>query len=130
MRTVKVDKDRLKQTLESNMETHTRDFEITFDTFSKRVVENLEATLESLKAGHKPTQQDLWVNLEVPQNHKDDYERALAMLDWSTEEEVFLSEEEFRQYVQDIWHWSGKFSVDNKLYTGSASPSSVGGRRR
>jgi RNA-splicing ligase RtcB len=125
MRSVKVDKDKLLGTLRTNAETHKQDFEIAFAAFQEKVIENVEARLASWKAGNEVTQEALWINMEVPEDHSEDYERAIEMLAWEVGDEVVLQEQEFREYVQDKWTWKGKFATDNQFYTGHVSPSSI-----
>jgi hypothetical protein len=33
------------------------------------------------------------------------------MLDWHTEDEIELTYEDFRHYVQDEWTWKGQFEA-------------------
>lgn len=112
--------------LEANRKTHNADFDIAFTRFSERVQSNLEARLKSLRSGSVVTQEMLYINLTMPVNYDADYKRAIEMLDWEVGGEVELTEQEFKQYVQDDWGWKEAVAMSNKLYTGSASPSSSG----
>jgi hypothetical protein len=125
VRTVVVKKDLLLTKLEENRKTHNADFEIAFTRFAEQVQRNLEARLKSLRGGDAVTEEMLYINLTMPINYDADYKRAIEMLAWEVGDEVELTEQEFKQYVQDSWGWKAAVEVSNKLYTGSASPSST-----
>src|SRR5262245_18528440 len=117
METVTVNKQRLLETLEDNRETHMPDFDLAWEGFRTKAAENLEAKLAALKAAPHATKVDIWVNLEPPEDHAADYDRAMQTLDWHQGEEFELSEAEFRQYVQNQWAWADRFTISNRLYT-------------
>lgn len=124
MKPVKVDKDKLIETLLGNKETHRQDFEIAWEAFRSRAMDNMEAKLHALKNADRGTRVDIWVNLDPPQDHTDDYERVIEMLKWELEDHILLEERDFRAYVQDEWNWTAGFQASAVQYTGSSSPSS------
>lgn len=126
MKTVEVSKVELVKKLQANLQTHKADFDIAWDKFREQAAHNFEQRLHQIKEAPKGAQLDLWVNLVVPEDHSDDYVRALEMLEWEVNDTVELQEHEFKQYVQDDWGWKNAFLSTNQLYTGSASPSSIG----
>lgn len=126
MKSVKVDKLVLLDALETSLEDHRRDFVLAYEAFHKKAVENAEARLNSIKAGRKVTQEVLWINMDIPTDHSEDYERTIEMLSWEIDDAVILTEVEFRQFVQNKWAWSDQFATSNIMYTGSASPSKTG----
>lgn len=123
MNTVRVKKDLLRTALKGNRATHVKDFEITWEAFRKMAVKNFEARLAGAKKAKRGDPIELWVDLTVPANHVDDYDQALAMLDWEVGDEVELQQHEFSQLVQDNWGWKGGFAQAATFYTASASPS-------
>lgn len=123
MRTVTVNKAELLTMLESNMKAHEADFLLAWEGFLERAKQEnglVLARLMDAKLGDRPR---LSINLEQPENHADDYARAIAMCNWEVASEVQLDESEFRQYVQDEWSWTRGFTVSNMLYAGSERPS-------
>jgi hypothetical protein len=120
---VVVKKDRLLATLQENRKTHQEDFDIAWDAFKEKAIHNFQERLAVLKDLKKGQQVNLHVNLSIPINHVDDYDRAIAMLDWEVGDEVELQQHEFAQLIQDEWAWKAQFTASNVLYTGSASPS-------
>ena len=63
---------------------------------------------------------DSTLNLQYPENHTKDYERAIRMMQASVYDEVRLSEHEFDAYVLNNWDWKNKFMVSNTLYLDKA----------
>jgi hypothetical protein len=125
MKNVKVTKQRLLEVLMENRLTHQRDFDIAWEAFRTKATENVQRILDTLKGAPHGKPVELWVNLTPPENHVEDYDRAVEMCQWEVGDEVVLSEAEFRQFVQDEWSWKGQFTTANKLYTGSESPSRI-----
>jgi len=122
---VKVEVGRLKGALEKNLETHEADFDIAWDAYAEALKENLDQILKAAKTMRKGEKINVYVNLTPPENHKEDYKRAIEMLDWHKEDEITITEQEFTCLVQDDWGWKGQFTTLNSFYTGSASPSSL-----
>lgn len=56
------------------------------------------------------------VNLIAPEDHTVDYDRSIQMLEMSVESQIVISEEEFRNYVQDLWEWSRGWAASNVKY--------------
>ena len=125
MKTVKVEKARLLKALYENKKSHEEDFEITWDGYATRVVSNLEELLRAAKNRRVGEQINLHVNLSAPENHSEDYARAIQMLDWELEDTVELEEVEFQSFVQDDWDWTHRVRSSNTMYTGSPTPSKL-----
>ena len=120
---ITVNKAQLIETLTRNRETHQADFDMAYEGFREKAEANVAALLERIRLAEHGKPIQLWINLEPPTNHVDDYDRAIEMCDWSVDDEIALTELEFRQLVQDDWSWKQQFTASNKLYTGSESPS-------
>lgn len=125
MQEVTVKKGELLAALKANRETHRADFELAWDGFQEKAIHNFEQRLKQLKDLKRGQQIDLHVNLAVPQDHTEDYDRAIEMLDWEVTDQVTLTEYEFQTLVQDDWQWKQQFTMHNAMYTGSASPSKL-----
>lgn len=124
MRKVTVNKANLRKQLLENKADHEADFKITWKEYKTVLINRLHELVEE---GHKlepgdPIELGIY-DLPQPENHTDDYQRAIEMLEWETGEEVVLEEHEFKQFVQDDWNWKNAFQTANSFYAGSASPS-------
>jgi hypothetical protein len=114
MRTISVDKQQLKESLLSNRETHKELFETAWEGYRKFAIKELEDRLEAVK-NKKPFK--LWFDVSVPEDHTKDYDTALEMLDWHTEDVVNLTRDEFDKFIKDDWSWKGKFGSDVATYS-------------
>ena len=57
----------------------------------------------------------------MPENHEDDFTRAIQMLEWEVGDEVMLAEDEFAQFVQDDWGWKQQFRTTGMAYIADSS---------
>lgn len=55
--------------------------------------------------------------LAKPEDHTDDYDRVLGMLDWDESDRVVLSDSDFARFIQDDWEWSHGFRAQSSAYT-------------
>jgi hypothetical protein len=104
--TVRVSKATLLEKLKANRDKHRSVFEEAIEGYHKAVVEALEKALADAKAGKKYTPT---VFLPEPEDHTDDYDRIIAMLEMSLDDELELPQREFSQYALDDWGWKHDF---------------------
>ena len=115
MNTVKVSKVKLLDTLKKNRETHKEQFEQAFKGYRKKMVETLQKNLDSFEKGGN-VEVVVNVNLTRPQDHTEDYDRAIQMMTWEINDEIELTLQEFTQLVQDDWGWKQQFTTTNQFY--------------
>lgn len=113
MEMVVVKKDALANALEQNRDAHRALFLEALEGYKTRSVELLEEHIERIRKGKV---ERIAVSLPVPEDHTDDYNRALVSLEWSIFEEVELTMREFDMYVRDNWSWKGEFTATTSLY--------------
>lgn len=58
--------------------------------------------------------------LTVPVDYRSAYDTVITMLEWSTNTEITLEADEFRQFVQDQWDWKDGFIQSNAGYSSTA----------
>ena len=51
-----------------------------------------------------------------PENHTSDYDDAIDMMMWSTDDIVELTQQQFKQYVKDDWGWKNQWVTSNSMY--------------
>lgn len=110
---IKVNKSELLRVLRANRAKHREIFEKALVGFQTKWVATLERKLADARAGKRIRPH---ISMTFPIDQTGDYDRAIAMLDMSVEDQIVLSETDFQQYVQDEWRWKGQFSATNKLY--------------
>jgi hypothetical protein len=120
MRQIKVDKAKLLEIVRKNREEHGGTFEEAQKTYREVVIKALDEQLKAAREG-QPFQLRVLVSLEAPQNHTADYDRAIQMLEMSVDDQIIVSEQEFQQYVQDIWGWSRDWAISNMNYVNKNS---------
>lgn len=103
-------------TLEDNKREHVKIYKEASEGFRKKYIENVESFLDRAKNGGKV---HLHINMIEPENHVEDYERAIEMLEWDEDTTVYLTEQEFQNYVQNKWGWTRSFTQSNAPYAQS-----------
>jgi hypothetical protein len=117
---VKVKKDRLMLILHRNREKHRSVFEKTIAKYREELIRHLDFALESARNGKKIITN---VKLIQPQDHTDDYDRVIGMLDMSVDDEIVIDGTQYQQFILDQWEWSKQFSSTSASYSGSSSSS-------
>jgi hypothetical protein len=102
--------DKLRENREGHMET----FEYALQGYREMATTHLGEMLEDARSG-KPVRRSLEI-LE-PVCHLGDYDRAIAMLEMTTEEQIEISARDFDRYVLDNWEWRADFDMRNSSYT-------------
>lgn len=113
MQAITVKRDDLLATLKTNRENHRDTYERAFAAYRDHAIARLEAMLDTAKGGGDIAQS---LNLAVPQDHTDDYDRVIALMEWEQNATITLSEQDFARYVLDRWEWSGAFAATNSSY--------------
>lgn len=118
---VTVTKERLRTALEANRKAHVEAFDAVWEAFRKKAEANAHELYQQIIDARKGDTIRLGLQMQVPENHADDYDRALQMLDWETGDEVVLSEGEFTQLIQDDWGWKRQFATTGFAYMGDTA---------
>lgn len=123
-RKVTVRRAELLQKLEAGLEKHKVDFEKSEELYKKALVEWLTETLEKAKAG-LITDRDLHHGFSRPTSHIGDFENAVAMVEMSTQSEIELDEETFKQWVMGKWGWTSQFESASASLSGYLSSKGI-----
>lgn len=118
MRTVKVKKSELVSTLKTNSDVHVREFNKAMEGYWRTAEREVEKLLDRVRNKRWDQPYQIAVSLTRPECHLDEYNTALEMLEWSTEDEVELTQQEFKQFVQDEWSWKEAFAQTTQMYAG------------
>lgn len=114
MNEVQVKKAELIIVLKKNKKTHREEFLKAIEGYRKEAINQLSQSISDAKNGKKI---NLHFQLTQPIDQTKDYDRVIGMLEMSIDEELMLSEGEYRQYVMDDWVWKEQFTVTNAFYT-------------
>ncbi|HDY87689.1 MAG TPA: hypothetical protein ENH82_06160 [bacterium] len=113
MNTVKVEKDRLLKKLIVNRDSHRAEFLKAQKGFREEVIEQLDEALQDARNGKRI---NTCFKLPAPVDQTSDYDTAIEMLDWVVDDEIELTQQAFRQYILDDWHWKTDWTVSNSAY--------------
>lgn len=105
-------RDALLAILRENRTKHRELYEKAYAVFGQKAIENIESMLQRAKSGEIR----LHVNLTEPQDHTEDYDRAIMMLEHELRDVIELSQGEYAQLVQDQWGWQQRFTETNAGY--------------
>lgn len=114
MENIKVKKADLLHKLKTNREAHRQIFEEAVKGYYAEGVRILQQHIEDIKRG---SLKRVIVNLPVPSDHTEDYNRAIEMLEMTLDQEIEVSERDFEMFVRDNWLWKQEFLASNSTYS-------------
>jgi hypothetical protein len=114
---IKVDKEKLLATLETNRAAHGAAYETAKRGYIRVTTQQLQEHIERLANGDLIER--AWIP-SPPDDHTSDYDDVISMMEWSMDNEVELTQAQFKQYVQDDWGWKDAWVTSNTAYIESA----------
>jgi len=115
--TVNVDKVRLLAALKENREQHGAAYEKAKAGYIRVTTKQVQDYLTRLANGELLERAFL---PSPPEDHTSDYDAAILMMEWSSDDTVELTQAQFAQYVQDNWGWRESWLVSNTAYLEAA----------
>lgn len=109
-----VDRIELLNKLKENRYNHTAAFEEAFDNYSAKLIKDLQDSLKQAKARKSVK---IYSHLPIPENHTEDYDAVISLLEMSKEETVELDDQDVHKYVLDRWEWERSFASNTLSYT-------------
>lgn len=113
MREVNVAKDKLIERVTANRNEHRTVFEKAIGGYSVAAVTFFEDQIDKAREGK---QFSAFFQEPIPEDHSDDYDAALDMLEMSDDDIITLTAQEFRQYVRDDWGWKRAWTETTSNY--------------
>jgi hypothetical protein len=108
---------KLRDIIKKNRQEHYEIFVEAQKGYRAEVVKQLERILDKARSGGKI---ETYLNLQVPINQTQDYDRIIAMLEMTSDSHIDLTQQEFAQYVMDQWNWKMNFLAANSNYSAKA----------
>ena len=126
MNRVKIKKSKLIEKLTENLEKHDDVYNEAVDNYWKEVKETFEEKVEEAKEmiDERETSNggiNLSIYIEAPVSYKEAYVDTLAMLEYEVDDEVELTQNEFKSYVLNQWNWSNQFLTSNAMYASAGT---------
>src|SRR6267142_6362455 len=113
MHTVRVKRTDLLEKIKTNREGHRALFLKAQEGYRLDVIAELEQHLKDARERKKISRT---LSLPEPQDHTEDYDSVIAMLEMSVEEIIELDAGSFQQYVLDKWIWKRATDITNMTY--------------
>lgn len=116
MITTKVDKEQLLETLKSNREKHEQDYKTAHKIWEGDVLKRLSQVRREAGKGDFSHVQFPLNSLPEPRSYLDEYDTAIARVEWEVMSTIELDQHEFGKYVLDQWSFSHDFIGTTSLY--------------
>ncbi len=119
---VTVRKKELLAKLRENREKHAQEAQAAKTAYYKKLETRVAELHSALKEDTSSVSSKFSAVRELiePQSYLSDYDRVIGMLDMSVSDEIVISEEQFRHFVQDEWLWTDSFKTINASYAVAA----------
>jgi len=119
MREVRIDRAKLQAIIQKNRSEHRDIFLKAQAKYRELIIQELDAVL-AMARDNKDIPIIRLVEIVAPSDHTHDYDRALRMLELSTDSIITLTAQEFASLVDDDWGWSREWAASNVRYTSSS----------
>ncbi|HVQ17874.1 MAG TPA: hypothetical protein VMT27_02415 [Actinomycetes bacterium] len=113
MELITVVKADLLDTLRSNRDEHRSMFIKAQEKYREAMIEELDRALSDAKAGRKIKRA---FSLPIPEDHTEDFDTAIEMLEWDQGDTVDLGQRDFLTYVKNNWGWQASFAATTQSY--------------
>ena len=114
---IKVDKAKLIKKLKKNRAKHRALFETAQVVYREQMIKELDRALDEAKNGGQIIRM---FSLPIPEDHTDDFDTVIEMMEWSEGKKVILSHREFQTYVRNEWGWQQSFAANTVAYAAMA----------
>ncbi len=110
-------RDQLLTVVRENRAKHAAEYDAAVLKHREKLLAKLIELHANVQMTKTPlTARDQQVNLPIPENHLEEYDRTIRMLEMTTQKEIPLSQGDFSQLVLDEWDWAMSFAANTKSY--------------
>lgn len=113
MRDIVVKKEDLLNKVRVNRDAHRDIFLRAQEKYREAIIAELDRMLEDARSGRKISR---FISLPEPEDHTEDYDRAIGMLEMELRGEIELTETDFAIYVLDQWAWRKAWASSTASY--------------
>ena len=115
---VRVSRFALIEALKANRAKHIEEYADAMIEYKELFLKELKTNLKNAKAG-KDLEKCRYVSLTAPRNYSEEYDEAIAKFEFSVDDNIILSDEEFNNFVRNKWNWTATVSASNSVYASS-----------
>lgn len=116
MKKIKAKTAEVLSKLKQNRATHRTTFVLAIDGYRTQAIAAFEENIQNAK-DNKPFWNHL--RLERPEDHTEDYDVAIQMLEWHEDEFIELDAQSVQHFIMDDWSWKEHFVRNTSSYTRS-----------
>jgi hypothetical protein len=120
VKTIRIQKAKLVEILQQNSAKHAAAFVEAAEAWRTAQRDKLHVAIAVLNSHEQAASFNFhaW-HLPKPETHLEDYGRALRKLELSADDVIELTDEEYRQFVEDEWAWKRAFDHLVGTYAGA-----------
>lgn len=119
---VKANCNELLAKLKTNFDEHKKLYAELYSAYQKKAAVLLKERAQELESSSPASYAvNLQFEIEPPDDHRQDYERAIGMLELhmgAGEETIHITPALYAAYMQDIWGWEEQFWAKNTTMYG------------
>jgi hypothetical protein len=104
--TVRMGKNELLKRIKTNRDEHRKIYEEAMEGWKRSVIDALDAAYKDALEGKAYR---VAFRLEQPEDHTDEYDTVIELLEASLDDEFELTYTHFSNYVLDKWGWQDHF---------------------
>jgi hypothetical protein len=104
--------------LVDNRKTHRAIFDEAVEGYRREAVKQLRRHIVRIRAGGL---EKVYVSLPVPEEHTGDYDAIIGLIEMAVEDNIPLTDDDYRSYVLDDWDWKRQFITSNAYYSSTAA---------
>jgi len=110
---ITVNKADLIEKIQANRGEHRSMFIKAQERYRDAMIAELDQALQDARDGKKIRRA---FTLPVPEDHTQDFDTALEMLEWEQGDTIKLDQHDFLRYVQNRWEWQASFAANTQSY--------------
>lgn len=119
MNQVKIKRQDLLTRIKENRNKHRELFLKAQEGYRELFIAELDRMLKDARDGKQIRRS---VTIPEPQDHTDDYDRVIDMLELSVDEVIEIQSHEFDMYMRDKWQWKQMADFTNTAYAAKRIP--------
>lgn len=110
---IRVDRQKIMMIIAENRKKHYQEYNEAVHDFREMAIEKMRDNLKVAEGGGGI---DLYIDLDRPQSHLQEYDDVLGLLEMGTEDAVVLTSADYKKYVMDEWVWTESFKKTRVFY--------------
>jgi len=127
MKEVNIKKSEVLEALKKNREQFKKDYTVALEGYRLSIINimgNYLRDFKKLKLEEIDTFPNVPYSYNKPQNHTEEFDTAISMLELEVNDTITLTANEYKQYFLNKWSWYERWRVDNEgnIGIGTDSP--------